>query len=128
LEIFVEQVSEIILRDEADQFLQHIAVRIQKIKLGLIDKPQRALEGFGVGVVGIEVTEFDPAKIFRFKPMNHGRHGAAGTSGKAKKFHQLQLPGRKIDRCRVGGFERIAAGGGKRLNCRSLGLNSRNLG
>ena len=55
-------------------------------------------------VVSIEEGKFDAAKIFCFEPMNHGRHCAAGTSGKAKELHQLQPTGCQADRRRVSCF------------------------
>jgi hypothetical protein len=41
--------------------------------------------------------------------MNHGRHCAAGASGKAEEFNELNLSGGKIDRCGIGRFEFRAA-------------------
>jgi len=64
----------------------------------LIAEAERTLKIECVRVVGIQIGEFDPAKIFRLKPMNHGRHGAAGASGKAEEFHELDLPGCQADR------------------------------
>lgn len=89
LQIRVEQISKIILADKTHQLLQNIPIRIQQIKLGLVHKTERALERLGIGVVGIKKTKLDLAIILCFEPMNHGRHGAADTSGKAEEFHQL---------------------------------------
>ena len=86
-------------------FFNTFPLASSKIELGLIIKAKCALECICVGIVGIKIGKLDFAKIFRFKPMNHGRHCAAGTSGKAEKFHQLQLTGCQADRGRVGGFQ-----------------------
>lgn len=94
---------------EANPFHENIAIRVEKVDFGLIIKAERALEVVGAGVVGIEVGEFDFAKIFCFKPMNHGRHGAAGTSGEAEELNKLVLPGSQAHGGGVGGFERVAA-------------------
>jgi len=90
LQVLRKHAFKFIFRNIANKFLQDISIGIQKIKLRLIIKSKRTLERICVGIVGIKIGEFDFAKILRFKPMNHGRHCAAGTSGEAEKFHQLQ--------------------------------------
>ena len=65
----------------------------------------RAQLGGHAVVVGVEVVEFDLAEVFCFKPMNHGRHGAAGPSGEAEEFHELQCARIKFDHGWIGGFE-----------------------
>jgi hypothetical protein len=47
------------------------------------------LKGFRVDIVGIQINKIDPAEILCFEPMNHGRHCAAGASGKAEEFYEL---------------------------------------
>ena len=80
------------------------------------------LKGLRVPVVGIQIHKIDPAEIFCFEPMNHGRHGAAGTSGESEEFHELQLPGSEVDRAWVGGVQVRTARGGNRKRCRSGSL------
>jgi hypothetical protein len=62
------------------------------------------LEIKGIGVIGIQISKFDLAKIFRFEPMNHGRHCTAGTSGKAEEFDELYIPGSETNRIGISGF------------------------
>ncbi len=118
LQMRVEQVSEIVRRNKPDQFFQDVAIGIQQIEFGLEREAKRSLKSLRVRVVRVEVTEFDPAVIFRFEPMNHGRHGSAGRSGEAEEFNQLQPARSKVDRGRIAGFERVAARCDNRLNGR----------
>ncbi len=125
LKVFLELRYKIILGSEANELLQDISFCIKKIELRLVLETERTLKLIGVGVVGIEIRELDFAKILRFKPMNHGRHGTACTSGEAEKLHQLQLTGSQADRGRVGGFEFWSARGGDGLHFSGLcGSNS----
>ena len=80
----------ILFRRETHPLLQNIAVGIEQIEFGLIMKTEGALKAFRARVTGIEISEHDLPKVFRFEPMNHGRHGTAGASSEAEKFHQLQ--------------------------------------
>lgn len=91
LDMFLKFCCKILLRNKTNKFLQHVSISVQQVELGLVSKSECALECICVGIVGIKIGELDLARILRFKPMNHGRHCAAGTSGKAEKFHQLQL-------------------------------------
>jgi hypothetical protein len=92
LQVFIEHRSKLIFRDVTDQLLDQIPLSVQKVKLRLIVKTECMLENIGAWIIRIQIRKLDLAKIFRFKPMNHGRHCAAGTSGKAKEFDELQLP------------------------------------
>jgi hypothetical protein len=116
LKIFVEQISQIIFGDETHKLLNHISFRIQKVELGLVVKTEGALEFVGLRIVGIKVRKLDSAKILCFEPMNHGRHGAARTSGKAEEFNKLQSARSQADRCGICGFQVWAAGGGNGLH------------
>jgi hypothetical protein len=116
LKMFIEQISKIVLSSRSNQFFQKIPVRIQKIEFRLVDKTEFALKVEGVGVIGVKITELDSAKILCFKPMYHGRHGAAGTSGEAKKLDQLQPTRGKADCSGIGGFEVRSTGGGDGQN------------
>lgn len=85
----VEQSSKVTFCNEASQPFKDGSICIKEIEIRLVGEPKRALEGFGHWIVGIEITEFDPAIILCFEPMNHGRHCAAGRSGEAEEFDQL---------------------------------------
>ena len=107
----------LLLRGVSHPFLQKISVSIQEIDFGLVAETQRALKIECVRVIGIQIREFDPAEVFCFKPMNHGRHGTAGASGEAEEFHELDLPGSQAYSHRIGGFE-IRPAGGRHRKCR----------
>ena len=86
---FIEHRSKLIFRNVTDQLPDQVSLAIQKVKLGLVVKTERTLENISLRIVGIQIRKLHFAKIFRFEPMNHGRHGAAGTSGKAEEFDEL---------------------------------------
>jgi hypothetical protein len=77
------------LRDKSNPLFQQISLPIQQIEFGLVNETKRALELARVGVICIQVREPDFAKVLRFEPMDHGRHGTAGASGEAEKLDQL---------------------------------------
>jgi hypothetical protein len=90
LQILCKHGFKFLFRGIPHPFLKHIAFPIEQVDLGLIAETQGPLEIKGVRIVGIQVSKLDPAKIFRFKPMDHGRHRSAGTSGEAEEFHEMQ--------------------------------------
>ena len=57
----------------------------------LVVKTKLALERLCLGVICIEKGKLNTTVIFNFEPMNHGRHCAAGRSGKAEEFYKLQI-------------------------------------
>ena len=89
LQVFIEHCSKLIFRDVTDQLLDQVPLSIQKVKLGLVVKTQCLLKNIGLWIIGIQIRKLDFTKILRFKPMNHRRHGAAGTSGKAEEFNEM---------------------------------------
>jgi hypothetical protein len=56
-------------------------------------------------VIGIQIGKSDFTEIFRFEPMDHGRHCTAGASGKAEEFNELQSTRCQADRGGIGGVE-----------------------
>jgi hypothetical protein len=90
LKMFREGGLQLLLRGEADPFLQDISIRVQQVQFGLVTEAERTLKTVCTRVVRIQEGELDLAEILCFKPMNHGRHRAAGRSGEAEEFHQLQ--------------------------------------
>lgn len=82
---------ELVFSHKSDQFFQNIPIRIQNIELRLVGKSELPLKIERAGIVSIQIGKSYAAKILCFKPMNHGRHGAASPSGKTEKFNQLQL-------------------------------------
>jgi hypothetical protein len=105
LNVLREHALKLFLRGEAHPFFQKVSAPIEQVDFRLVVETKSPLEIPGKGVVGIQINKLDPAKILSFKPMNHGRHGAAGTSGKAEEFHELDLTRGQTDRGWVGGFK-----------------------
>jgi hypothetical protein len=95
-----------------DPLLKYLPIGIQQVKFGLVVKTQGLLEILGLRIIGVEVGKPDPAKIFGFQPMDHGRHRAAGRSGKTEKFHKLQPTRSQVDGLWIGGMKLGSAGGG----------------
>jgi hypothetical protein len=90
LNVLPEHAFQVFLRNKSHPFLQNLSAGIQQVEFGLVAEAERALKVAGEWIVRVEVGEFDPAKVFRFKPMNHGRHGTAGASSEAEKLDKLQ--------------------------------------
>jgi hypothetical protein len=102
-----------------DPLMQDISLSIDEIETWTIFETQSIAKFFGLWVADFQIGKFDLAKIFRFEPMDHGRHLLAGRSPEFKEFDKLQTARCQFDGGRVGGFEVGSArsGDGKRRGC-----------
>jgi hypothetical protein len=119
-QVLTKCVSQLIFSCVTEKFLQYLPIRIQEIQLRLGIKAKRPLKCVCIGVICIKKGELDSAKVFRFEPMNHGCHCAAGTSGEAKKLNQLQMTGGQIYCRGIGGFQVRSSRGGYGQHYRRL--------
>jgi hypothetical protein len=105
LQILGKHFFELFLACVAYPFFQNIPVSVKQVDFGLVVKAECLLKVERARVICIEVRELYFSEIFCFEPMNHGRHGAAGTSGEAEEFHKLELPGSQAHGRRIGSME-----------------------
>jgi hypothetical protein len=87
--MFSESHFKLFFACKAHPFFENGSICVQQINFRLIVETQGTLEIARAGIIGIEVGKRDPAEILCFEPMDHGRHRAAGASGKAEEFNKL---------------------------------------
>ena len=100
-----EHVFELLFRCVSHPFLQDVSLCIEQVHFRLVVKAERTLEIVSARVIGVKIRELDFAEILCFEPMDHGRHRAAGSSGKAEEFDELQSAGCQADGGGVGGVK-----------------------
>jgi hypothetical protein len=73
----------------SDPLIQDIAISIEQIKAWAYAKTQIIYKISVLWITDFKVGKFDPAEIFCFEPMHHGRHLLAGRSPKFEEFNKL---------------------------------------
>ena len=89
MQILSKHFFKVCLRGKSYPLLQNVSLGIKQVDFRLVEKAQSSLEIGGSRIVGVQIGELDPAEILCFEPMDHGRHRAAGASGKAEEFDEL---------------------------------------
>ena len=69
--------------------MENVSISINQIKTWTIFETQCIAELFRLWIADFQIRKMDFAEIFRFEPMNHGRHLLAGRSPELKEFDEL---------------------------------------